>query len=42
MLLHEGVYFERIKASQCNTEENAQLSAKQIIKVIEKIKANRG
>ncbi|RAT96987.1 hypothetical protein [Brevibacillus sp. Leaf182] len=38
MLLHEGVHFERIKASECDTEENALSAAKRIVSIIEKIK----
>lgn len=38
MLLHEGVHFERINASECNTETKALKSAKNIIDIINKIK----
>lgn len=41
MLLHEGVHFERIKASECETEKLALESAKKIIGVINKIKNSR-
>ncbi|AVX21016.1 MULTISPECIES: hypothetical protein [Carboxydocella] len=41
MLLHEGVYFERLKASECETEEKALQSAKKIMSVLTKIKSTR-
>ncbi|MNW65727.1 hypothetical protein D3C74_441360 [compost metagenome] len=41
MLLHEGVHFERIKASECDTEEKALICAKRLIQIINKIKSSR-
>lgn len=35
MLLHEGVYFERITASECDNFTKALKSAKRIISIIE-------
>lgn len=39
MLLHEGVHFERIKASECETNELAISSAKKILNILKKLKA---
>ena len=39
MLLHEGVHFERIKASECATEELALGTARKIISILEKVKS---
>ena len=41
MLLHEGVHFERIRASECETEEKALNSANKIKNIINKIKQTR-
>lgn len=41
MLVHEGVHVERIKASECNTEEKAKLAATKILNILDKIKASR-
>lgn len=41
MLLHEGVYFERLKASECDTPELAAKSAKHIVEVIAKHKVSK-
>ncbi|MBA9088394.1 hypothetical protein FHR92_004893 [Fontibacillus solani] len=41
MLLHEGVYFERVKASECDTFEKALECAQKVIGIIERHKASR-
>ncbi|MFB5269112.1 hypothetical protein ACE41H_20315 [Paenibacillus enshidis] len=41
MLLHEGVKFERIKSSECDTYEKALESARKIVAIIEWHKASR-
>lgn len=41
MLLHEGVYFERVRASECDTFEKALDCAKKVIGIIERHKASR-
>jgi hypothetical protein len=41
MLAHEGVRVERVKASECETQELANACAKKILQVIEKLKASR-
>lgn len=41
MLLHEGVYFERLKASECDTYESAVACTKRILSIIERHKASR-
>jgi len=41
MLAHEGVHIERVKSSECETQELANACAKKIMQVIEKIKAAR-
>jgi very-short-patch-repair endonuclease len=41
MLIHEGVHIERVKASECETQELANSCAKKIMQVIEKRKASR-
>ncbi len=41
MLAHEGVHIERIRASECQTEEQARACAKKILEVIDKIKSSR-
>lgn len=38
MLLHEGVYIERISSSECDTDAKALKSAKKIIDIINKVK----
>jgi very-short-patch-repair endonuclease len=38
MLLHEGVHFERIKASDCETKALALQSAREILDIFKKIK----
>jgi len=41
MLLHEGVHFERINASECNTSEKAKVSAERLILVLKKLYATK-
>lgn len=41
MLAHEGVHIERVKASECSTQELANVCAKRISQIIEKHKAAR-
>lgn len=41
ILLHEGVHFERFKASECETLESAQICAKKILEIISKYKESR-
>lgn len=41
MLAHEGVKIERVKASECSTQDLANVCAKRILQVIEKLKAAR-
>jgi len=41
MLAHEGVHIERVKASECSTQELANACAKRILQIIEKLKAAR-
>jgi hypothetical protein len=41
MLRHEGVHIERIRASECQTQEQANACAKKIVQVIDKIKSSR-
>jgi hypothetical protein len=41
MLAHEGVHIERIRASECQTQEQANACAKRIVQVIDKIKSSR-
>lgn len=41
MLAHEGVNIERVKASECSTQELANTCAKRILQIIEKLKAAR-
>ncbi|WP_243312300.1 hypothetical protein [Fundidesulfovibrio agrisoli] len=41
ILLHEGVHFERLKASECETPELAAESAERIIRIIARHKASR-
>lgn len=41
MLIHEGAYLERIKASECSTPELAQSCAKKLLQVLAKLKASR-
>ncbi|WP_055337297.1 hypothetical protein [Ralstonia solanacearum] len=41
MLAHEGVYVERVKASDCDTQERAGLCAKKILAAIDHYKASR-
>ena len=41
MLAHEGVHIERVKASECETQELANACAKKILQIIEKIKVSR-
>lgn len=38
MLLHEGVHIERIKASECDSEDKANVCAKRIMGVLMKLK----
>ena len=40
-LAHEGVHIERVKASECSTQELANACAKRIMQIIEKLKAAR-
>ena len=39
MLVHEGVHVERVKASECDTLEMANICASKLMRVIEKLKA---
>lgn len=41
ILLHEGVHFERLKASECETLELAKNSAKKILEIMSKYKESR-
>ena len=41
MLRCEGVYIERIRASECQTQEQANACAKKMLQVIDKIKSSR-
>jgi hypothetical protein len=41
MLLHEGVHFERVQASDCNTSELAKKCAKRLVDILQKIKETR-
>lgn len=41
MLLHEGVHFERIKASECASSEKAKASAERLFQVLKKIQATK-
>lgn len=41
MLAHEGVHIERVKASECSTQDAANACAKRILQIIEKLKAAR-
>lgn len=41
MLMHEGAYVERVKASECETAELATACAKRLLQVISKLKAAR-
>lgn len=41
MLSREGVVIERLNAKECDTPEKAKGSAKKILEIIQKIKANR-
>lgn len=41
MLAHEGVYVERVKASDCDTPERAEIYAQRILTAIDLYKASR-
>ncbi len=41
MLAHEGVYLERVKASECDSPERAGLCAQKILAAIDRYKASR-
>ncbi|MBU9435689.1 hypothetical protein KTE91_11295 [Burkholderia multivorans] len=41
MLAHEGVYVERVKASECDTPERAAICAQTIMAAIDRYKASR-
>jgi hypothetical protein len=41
MLAYEGAHIERVKASECDTPEKAQLCVEHLLQVIEKLKALR-
>ncbi|GAB4454120.1 MAG: hypothetical protein OHK0029_08320 [Armatimonadaceae bacterium] len=41
MLLHEGAYVERVKASECGTLDEATRTAHRLIEVIRKYRSNR-
>lgn len=41
MLAHEGVYVERVKASECGTPERAGICAQRILAAIDRYKASR-
>ena len=41
MLAHEGAFIERVKASECNTQEAAKSCARKVLGVIDKLKTQR-
>lgn len=41
ILLHEGVHFERLKASECETLELAKICAKKMLEIMSKYKESR-
>jgi hypothetical protein len=41
MLAYEGIHIERIRASECQTQEQANACAKRIVQLIDKIKSSR-
>jgi hypothetical protein len=41
MLQHEGVHIERIRASECDTPEKAQASARSLLETMKKVKESR-
>ena len=41
MLVHEGVYLERVRASRCNTEEKAASCARAMLQILEKHRQSR-
>lgn len=41
MLAHEGVHIERIKASECDSQEKAVLYARRLVQVLEKLRKTR-
>jgi len=41
MLYHEGIHIERIRASECQTQEQANACAKRMLQVIDKIKSSK-
>jgi len=41
MLLHEGALFERIKASDCDTQDKATAYAQKLIRVLKKRKDSK-
>ena len=41
MLLYEGVFFERVKASDCDDPSKAKTCANRLVQVLEKRKAAR-
>ena len=41
MLVHEGAYLERLKASECATPEAAQACARKLMTILAKLKATR-
>ncbi|HEY9300845.1 MAG TPA: hypothetical protein VIQ31_31665, partial [Phormidium sp.] len=41
LLYHEGIHIERIRASECQTQEQALACAKRMLQVIDKIKSSK-
>jgi hypothetical protein len=41
MMVHEGVYVERIKSSECDSKEKADIAAKKIVTIIDKHKKSK-
>lgn len=41
MLLHEGVHFERIKASECDSSEKAKSASERLLQVLKKLQATK-
>lgn len=41
LLIHEGVKIERIKSSDCDTQDKADNSAERILKILDKVKGNK-
>ncbi|MEP7357015.1 MAG: hypothetical protein ABI847_07230, partial [Anaerolineales bacterium] len=41
MLAHEGVQIERVRASECETQELADICARKILQIVGKLKSSR-